>query len=72
MTQPRPSLMFNLGAFFGHIARAVRTDPSSAASAPQARVQEAVRESDGQRLTLRRTTIDEVLVEPLEPRRSPD
>lgn len=52
------SLMRNLGAFFGHIAKGIREDPSK----PQTKkeVRRTVEEEDRGNMILRRTTIDEV------------
>lgn len=65
MTEKKPnSLMHNLGQFFGHIAKGVKTDPAK----PTTRKQEVRREveerqetaPDGRKVTVRRTTIEEV------------
>lgn len=61
------SLMHNLGQFFGHIARGVKTDPAK----PDSHKQEVRREveereettPDGRKVTVRRTTIEEIEVE---------
>lgn len=61
---PKPSLMRNLGAFFGHIAQGVRTPIEPAKPQPRV-VREQVQEQevhtpDG-KIVLRRRVIDEVL-----------
>ncbi len=48
--------MRNLGAFFGHVARAIRSDPAK----KRITVSKIVEEEDRGNITLRRTTIDEV------------
>ncbi len=61
------SLMRNLGEFFGHIVRAVKTDPARQ-DAPQSGHpttstqvhEETVIDPDGKRVVLRRTTIEEI------------
>ena len=52
----RKPLMRSLGEFFGHIVKAVRTDPSKKV------IRKQVEEEQRGDLTLRRTTIDEVEV----------
>ena len=57
MTDPKSkSLMRNLGEFFGHVFKAVRTDPAR----KRIVVNKHVEEDDRGDLTLRRTTIEEV------------
>lgn len=61
------SLMRNLGQFFGHIAKGVKTDPAK----PDSHKQEVRREveereettPDGRKVTVRRTTIEEVEIQ---------
>ena len=70
----RRSLMFNLGAFFGNIARTVKA--ADADAAPERRVvrqdvQEEMRDTPNGRGTLRRTTIEEIEVHPPLPPGSP-
>jgi hypothetical protein len=65
---PRRSLMHNLGAFVGHVIRGIRTDPAAGGSGRERRVvrqdvQEETRDTPEGRVTLRRTTIEEVEVE---------
>ncbi len=73
MAQSRPSIMRSLGAFFGHVVKAVRQDVT-VARRPEARRQEVRREvreetraSDVGEITLRRTIIEEVEVRPASP-----
>jgi hypothetical protein len=49
-------LMRSLGEFFGHIVKAVRTDPSK----KQTVISKSVEEEDRGNVTLRRTTIEEI------------
>lgn len=61
MPQPRNqphSLMRSIGAFFGHIASAVRRDPGARSTREVRRTVEEERRDDG--VILRRTTIEEV------------
>ncbi|MCA9291266.1 MAG: hypothetical protein KDA25_09055 [Phycisphaerales bacterium] len=61
MTTPRSkSLMRNLGEFFGHLAKAVRTDPAKDPHRTVVRTE--VEEEDRGDVILRRTTIEEVEV----------
>lgn len=61
------SLMRNLGAFFGHIAHGITASPTG----PEPRTHEVRREveereetaPDGRKVTVRRTTIEEIEVE---------
>ena len=54
--EKKTSLMRNLGAFFGHIVRAVKTDPREKRTVVRKTVEE---ETHGD-ITLRRTTIEEI------------
>ena len=54
----RKSIMRNLGEFFGHIVRGVRTDPTKRKQVIRKDVEE---EKHGD-VTLRRTTIEEIEV----------
>ncbi len=57
MTTPKDkSLMRNLGEFFGHVYRAIKTDPAKRRTV----VSKTVEEEERGELTLRRTTIEEV------------
>ena len=57
MTDARKkSLMRNIGEFFGHVFKAVRTDPSKRSVI----VKKDVQEEDRGDMTLRRTTIEEI------------
>jgi len=49
-------LMRSLGEFFGHIVKAVRTDPSKKRTV----ISKSVEEEDRGNVTLRRTTIEEI------------
>jgi hypothetical protein len=61
----RKSLMRSLGEFCGHIARGIRTDPSKPGPrVVRKEVEEETRETPQGRMTLRRTTIEEVEVAP--------
>jgi hypothetical protein len=81
--KPDPGLMRNLGAFFGHIAKAIRDDvpaeptrPAPEATegdAPRIEVRRDIQEARHGDYRLRRTTIDEVLFDPAGPEKtSPD
>ncbi|MHC4414195.1 MAG: hypothetical protein ACYS0G_02805 [Planctomycetota bacterium] len=54
--------MRNLGEFFGHLYKAVKTNPSR-----KTVVRKTVQEEDRGNLVLRRTTIEEVEIQPPEP-----
>lgn len=54
----RKPLMRNLGEFFGHIVRAVRTDPRRKV------ISKTIEERTQDNVILRRTTIDELEVRP--------
>ena len=60
------SLMRSLGEFFGHVAKGVRTDPSKRTLSSD--VEEEVRDTPRGKVTIRRTTTEEMIVEPLEGR----
>ena len=51
-------LMRNLGEFFGHIIKAVRTDPAS--EKQKTVVRRTVEEQEAEDVILRRTTIEEI------------
>ncbi|UCD75846.1 MAG: hypothetical protein JSV91_02795 [Phycisphaerales bacterium] len=51
-------LMRSLGEFFGHIVRAIRTDPAAKRSV----IRKEVEEEDRGDIVLRRTTIEEIEV----------
>lgn len=61
----KPNLMRSLGAFFGGIWHGVRTDPEKPEQVETRRdVEEEILETeDGGRMTLRRTTVEEIEVE---------
>ena len=52
----KTSLIRNLGAFFGHIVKAVKTDLSTTKTV----VRKTVEEEEHGDITLRRTTIEEI------------
>jgi len=52
----KTSLFRNLGAFFGHIVKAVKTDPSTKRTV----IRKTVEEEEHGEITLRRTTIEEI------------
>ena len=52
----KKSLMRNLGEFFGHVYKAIRSDPSR----KHVIVDKRIEEEDRGSMTLRRTTIEEV------------
>ncbi len=55
-TKKNKSLMRNIGSFFGHIAKAVRTNPANEKKVLSKKVEEQ-KQGD---ITLRRTTIEEI------------
>ncbi len=76
----KPGLAHGLGAFFGHIARGVRTDPKKADNGPHPPTHRASRthseaqtttNDNGDTIHLRRTTIEEIEIRP-NPGRPPD
>ena len=54
MSKKKP-LMRNIGEFFGHIVKAVKTDPSK-----KKQVSHEVEEKETDEVILRRTTIEEI------------
>ena len=58
---PKKPLMRNLGEFFGHIVKGLRTDPADERSRV---VRKEVEEERRDNLVLRRTTIEEIEVRP--------
>ncbi len=54
--EKKTSLIRNLGAFFGHIVKAVKTDPGTKRTV----VRKTVEEQEHGEITLRRTTIEEI------------
>ena len=59
------SLPHALGQFLGHIWRGVRADTSSKAREVARQTEEhETLDADGRRITLRRTTIDEIEIRP--------
>lgn len=59
----RRSLMHNLGAFFGHIIKGAKTDPAGNRRVVRHDVEEETRDTPEGKMTLRRTTIEEVELE---------
>jgi len=53
---PKKSLMRNLGEFFGHVVRGVKSDPGGEREV----VSKKVEEEDHGKVVLRRTTIEEI------------
>jgi len=75
MDEPqKKTLMRSLGEFVGHVVKAVRTDPPHPAQ-PESRKRETVRttveEEDRGSMILRRTTIEEVEINPTQSDQSP-
>jgi len=58
MSNRKKSLMRNLGEFFGHIVRGVKSDPN------RQQVRKTIEEEDRDGVTLRRTTIEEIEIHP--------
>ena len=56
-TSSKP-LMRSLGEFFGHIVRAVRSDPGKRV------IRKSVEQRQERGMTLRRTTIEEIEIQP--------
>lgn len=62
---PNKPLMRNLGEFFGHIARGLRTDPAKPQKlVTRQTVEEEARETPQGQVVLRRTIIEEVELPP--------
>lgn len=61
--EPRRSLMFNLGAFFGHIAHAVKADVRPERTVLREETTHEHRQTPVGNVTLRRTVIEEMRVE---------
>lgn len=60
----KKSLMRNLGEFFGHIAKGVRSDPARETREVRREVEEREETGpDGQRITVRRTTVEEIEID---------
>ena len=76
------SLMRNLGEFFGHITRGIKADTTDPADPTKPSMQNhtqnrTVRKEveqeeqlgpDGERIVLRRTTVEEIEIEPIPPK----
>ena len=58
-TAKKKPLMRNLGEFFGHIIKGVRTDPEKQPAHKQV-INKEVQEQEDEKMILRRTTIDEI------------
>lgn len=52
-------LMRNIGEFFGHILKGIKTDPAKPPGRKQV-ISKEVQEQENENMILRRTTIDEV------------
>jgi hypothetical protein len=64
--------MRSLGEFVGHIVRGVKTPAEGAdAQVLKHEVEEETRDTPAGRVTLRRTTIEEIRIEPMEGRDAP-
>ncbi len=64
--------MRSLGEFVGHIVRGVKTPADAPASQVlKHEVEEQTRDTDAGRVTLRRTTVEEIRIEPMEGRDAP-
>lgn len=65
MASPQRSTMYNLGSFVRHLVRGFTQDVGPRPTVVRHEVQEQVREGEGgARVTLRRTTIEEIEVSP--------
>lgn len=62
--RPRKSLMRSLGEFFGHIAHGFRADVRADRHVVKHEVEERTEDTARGTVTLRRTTIEEVEVDP--------
>lgn len=56
--KPKPSLMYSLGSFFGHVIKGVRTDPAKVEVRREVEVE--TRETPAGPVVLRRTIVEEV------------
>lgn len=56
--------MHSLGAFFGHVWKGVKTDPTKPPVVARTKVEEEVRDTPQGKVVLRRTTIEEVELRP--------
>lgn len=70
----RPSIMRSLGQFVGHIARGVKADAEAGGGRrievrreTQEETRDAPAELGGGKMTVRRTTIEEIEIRPTEP-----
>lgn len=67
MPAPKKSLMRSLGEFVGHIARGVKTPVAPRPQVVRHQVQEETRDTPQGKVTLRRTTIEEIELPPTPP-----
>jgi len=67
--------MRSLGEFVGHIVRGVKSPadvpPGGDSRVLKHEVEEETRDTDAGRVTLRRTTVEEIRIEPMEGRDAP-
>ncbi len=72
-SKPDKSLMRSLGEFFGHIARGVKTPVSAKPNTRQVKkeIEEETRDTPTGRVTLRRTTVEEIVIHPDEDQNPP-
>lgn len=63
MGEPKKSIMRSLGEFIGHIAKGVRTDVKKDRKVVRREVEEETRDTESGRVTIRRTTIEEVEID---------
>ncbi|MCL4741608.1 MAG: hypothetical protein KJZ54_05320 [Phycisphaerales bacterium] len=66
---PRKTIMRSLGEFFGEVWKGVRTEPGAAERGTTVRrdVQQETRDTPAGRVTLRRTVVEEMRIEPPAP-----
>lgn len=63
MGEPKKSIMRSLGEFVGHIAKGVRSDVEKDRKVVRREVEEETRDTESGRVTIRRTTIEEVEID---------
>ncbi|MEO1128932.1 MAG: hypothetical protein AAFX05_04390 [Planctomycetota bacterium] len=61
--EQRKSIARSVGEFFGHIWKGVTTDVSAERQVLRTEVEEEQHEAQGKKVTLRRTTIEEIETE---------
>ncbi len=71
MTEPKKSIMRSLGEFVGHVVKGVRTDVERDRKVLRREVEEETRNTDAGRVTIRRTTIEEVEIDRSTPAADP-